>query len=200
MSSSDESLKTILDNILKENERDGTRLMDSSLNEEVRVLIKAKLTNVLLEKLKSRVLNKLEASREIETEFEIAVYRTWRKPLDLMALLLNICLEVASELDAGYGGKPFIKRSCVQAALASQQANACLVFNEILHLLKSGFPSGTHSHWKTLHETACVSYFISHHGEEVAKRFLDYEVVENYFQAVFSKKAMLSLYHIHLTL
>jgi len=183
MSGSDESLKRILDNILKEHERDGTRLMDSSLNEEVRVLIKAKLTNVLLEKLKSKVLNNLEASREIEMEFETAVYRTWKKPLDLMALLLNICLEVASELDAGYGGKPLMKQSCVQAALASQQANACLVFNEILHLLKSGFPSGAHLHWKTLHETACVSYFISHHGEEIAKRFLDYEVVENYFQA-----------------
>ena len=183
MSGSDESLKRILDNILKEHERDGTRLMDSSLNEEVRVLIKAKLANVLLEKLKSKVLNNLEASREIEMEFETAVYRTWKKPLDLMALLLNICLEVASELDAGYGGKPLMKQSCVQAALASQQANACLVFNEILHLLKSGFPSGAHLHWKTLHETACVSYFISHHGEEIAKRFLDYEVVENYFQA-----------------
>jgi hypothetical protein len=58
-----------------------------------------------------------------------------------------------------------------------------LVFNEILHLLKSGFPGGANLLWRALHEIVCVSYFISEHGEGVAKRFLDYEVVEAYFQA-----------------
>jgi hypothetical protein len=36
---------------------------------------------------------------------------------------------------------------------------------------------------RTLHEIACVSYFISKHGEDMAKRFLDYEKVESYYQA-----------------
>jgi len=183
MSATDESLQTILDDILREYVSNGMKLMDPALNEEIRALIKSKLANVLLERLKSRVLDKLDASKEIEKEFEDAVLRTWRKPLDLLDLLLNICFEVANDFTSEYGSGTSSKHGCVQAALARQQANACLVFNEILHLLKSGFPSGAHSHWRTLHELACMSYFISKHGEEMAKRFLDYEAVDAYFQA-----------------
>jgi hypothetical protein len=183
MRDTDDSLQMILDNILREYGSNGVKLTDSALNEEIRALIKSKLANVLLERLKSRVLNKLEASKEIEKEFEAAVLRTWRKPLDLLDLLLKICLEVANEFASEYGSETPSKHSYIQAALARQQANACFVFNEIIHLLKSGFPSGAHSHWRTLHEIACVSYFISKHGEDMAKRFLDYEVVESYFQA-----------------
>ena len=183
MSARDESLQTILDSVLREDASNGMKLMDSALNEEIRVLIKSKLANVLLERLKSRVSDKLETSKGIEKEFEAAVLRTWRKPFDLLDLLLNICLEVTNEFTSEYGRGTSSKHGCVQAALARQQANACLVFNEILHLLKSGFPSGAHLHWKTLHEMVCVAYFISTHGEEVAKSFLDYETVEAYFQA-----------------
>ena len=183
MNDIDESLRTILDNILVECESNGLKLMDSTLNEEVRILVKSELAGILLERLKSRVLCKLEASKEIEKEFEAAVFRTWRKPLDLLDVLLNICLEVANEFASELGSGTSSKHSYVRSALMRQQANACLVFNEILHLLKSGFPSGAHSHWRTLHEIVCVSYFISKHGKDVAKRFLDYEVVEAYFQA-----------------
>jgi hypothetical protein len=183
MSDIDESLRSILDNVLVEYESDGLKLLDSTLNEEVRVLIKSKLADVLLERLKSRVLCKSEVSKEIEKEFEDAVFRTWRKPFELLDLLLNVCLEVSSDFVSESASSASSKRDYVQEALARQQANACLVFNEILHLLKSGFPSGAHSHWRTLHEIVCVSYFISKHGKDVAKRFLEYEVVEAYFQA-----------------
>ena len=183
MSDIDDSLQTILDNILREYASNGMKLADSALNEEIRALIKSKLADVLLERLKSRVPAKLEASKGIEKEFEAAVLRTWKKPLALLDLLLYICLEVASEFNSELGSETVSKPRYIQAALARQQANACFVFNEIIHLLKSGFPSGAHSHWRTLHEIACVSYFISKHGENMAKRFLDYAVVESYFQA-----------------
>jgi len=183
MSDTDDSLQTILDNILREYASNGMKLTGSDLNEEIRALIKSKLADVLLERLKSRVPAKLEASKEIEKEFEAAVLRTWKKPLVLLDLLLYICLEVASEFNSEHESETSSKHSYVQAALARQQANACFVFNEIIHLLRSGFPSGAHSHWRTLHEIACVSYFISKHGKDMAKRFLDYEVVESYFQA-----------------
>jgi hypothetical protein len=183
MRDTDDSMQMILNNILRESGSNGVKLADSALNEEIRALIKSKLANLLLERLKSRVSDKLEATKEIENQFESAVFITWRKPFDLLYLLLYICLEVASEFNSEYGSETSSKHSYIQVALARQQANACLVFNEIIHLLKSGFPSGAHSHWRTLHEIACVCYFISKHGKDMAKRFLDYEVVESYFQA-----------------
>ena len=183
MRDTDDSMQMILNNILRESGSNGVKLADSALNEEIRALIKSKLATVLLERLKSKVSDKLEATKEIENQFESAVFITWRKPFDLLYLLLYICLEVASEFNSEYGSETSSKHSYIQAALARQQANACFVFNEIIHLLKSGFPSGAHSHWRTLHEIACVCYFISKHGKDMAKRFLDYEVVESYFQA-----------------
>jgi len=182
MSVTDESLQTIIDNIMMEHSNNGMKLMNSDLNEETRRLVKAKIATVLLEKLKSRMQNNLETSKDIEREFEAAVLNTWRKPLDLLDLLLNICLEISTDFTSE---KESIssKHDYVKEALAKQQANACLVFNEILHLLKSGFPSGALSHWRTLHELVCVAYFISENGEDVAKRFLNYEAVEAWLQA-----------------
>jgi hypothetical protein len=182
MSSADDSLKTILETVIKEHSKNGMDLMDSTLNEEIRMMMKAKIGNVLLERLKSEIMGKLELSREIEKEFEAAVFVTWRKPLDLLDLLLNVCLDISNDFTSEYMSVSS-KRDYVREALAKQQANACLVFSEILHLLKSGFPSGALSHWRTLHEIVCVSYFISEHGEDLAKRFLDYEAVEACFQA-----------------
>ena len=69
MSFTDESMQKMLDDILVEYS-DGVKLMDLSLNEEVRAMIKSNLATALLERLKSRVLSNLEASREIEKEFE----------------------------------------------------------------------------------------------------------------------------------
>jgi len=182
MSVTDESLQTIIDNIMMDHSNNGLKLVNSGLNEETRRIVKEKIAAVLLEKLKSRMQNNLETSKDIEREFEAAVFSTWRKPLDLLDLLLNISLEISTEFISEKESKSS-KRDYVREALARQQANACLVFNEILHLLKSGFPSGALSHWRTLHEIVCVAYFISENGEAVAKRFLDYEAVEAWLQA-----------------
>ena len=181
--SDDDSLQTILNDILSEyaSASANEELAVSAADEEVSE-ITSKSAVVFLQRLKSRFPAKLESSQEIETEFESAVLRTWRKPFDLLDLLFYVCLEVASEFSSEHKSESS-KHDHVQTALARQQANACLVFNEIVHLLKSGFPKGAHQHWKTLHEIACVSYFISKHGEDMAKRFLDYEAVENYYQA-----------------
>jgi len=181
MSSTDNSLHMILDNILSEYTSTGKKIPDPE-NDEIDE-ITSKSAIILLEKLKSEAKLRLGASKEIEKEFEAAVLITWRKPFDLLDLLLHISLEVSSELNSGLESVSSSKHNYVQVALANQQANACLVFNEIIHLLKSGFPNGAHSHWKKLHEIACVSYFVSKHGEDMAKRFLDYDIVESYYQA-----------------
>ena len=183
MSSSDGSLTIILDKILSGYVNSG-EIVDSTLKGENKETseIASQSATVLLKQLKGIIPEKVEASKGIEKEFEAAVYRTWKKPLDLLDLLLYLSLEIDSEFNSFNGSDNSSKRY-VREALVGQQANACLVFNEIVHLLKSGFPSGANSHWRTLHEIACVSYFISKHGEDMAKRFLDYKIVETNFQA-----------------
>lgn len=184
MSYADDMLKIIVDDILSDyNNSDGKKansIVDEK-DEEAREMA-VKSADVLLKRLKTKVPEKLDAGKGIEEEFEAAVFLTWKKPFDLMNLLFYLCLEVANEFNPWQEHQRSSKTNYVREALFGQQANACLVFNEIVHLLKSGFPSGAHSHWRALHEIACVSYFISKHGEDVAKEFLDYKAVENYYQ------------------
>jgi len=186
MSHKDDSLRLMVYSILSEYVTTDKKIVDSTVSqedEEVRA-ITSKSAVALLERLKSVVPKKLEGSRETEKEFEAVTLRTWKKPFDLLDLLLYLSLQVSGEFNLEYLSDEWLKNSLLQVALAKQQAKACLVFDEILHLLKSGFPSGAHSHWRTLHEIACVSYFISKHGEDMAKRFLDYEVVERYYRTL----------------
>jgi hypothetical protein len=185
MSKTDDSLRVILDDVLDETMNIRKKTIDNLVdeeNEETRE-ITSKSAIILLRRLKLRITAKLEASKLIEKEFEATVLKTWKKPIDLSDLLLYISLEVASEFSFKRGSKKGSRQKYVNEALSKQQTKACLIFNEILHLLRSGFPSGAYSRWRILHEKTCVSYFIAKHGEEMAKRFLDYEAVENYFQA-----------------
>jgi len=182
MSNADDSLKLILENILREYPSASMELPPSKIAENEVVEVTSKSSVLLLERLKSRALAKSESGRWVETEFEEAVYMTWRKPLDLLDLLLDISLEVLGEF-ASEGENKKSKREYLQPVLIRLQTNACLVFTEIVRLLKSGFPDGTVSLWKSLHEMVCIAYFVSKHGDDMAKRYLDYEVVENYYQA-----------------
>jgi hypothetical protein len=184
MNGSGDSLQMMLDNILNEVGGPGKEIAISKMDEDEKIHeITSKSANILLERLKLLNISKSEESKEIEREFEATVLRTWKKPLVLMDLLLYICLEVASEFNSEVRSEASSKHSYIHAALKRQQTNACLVFNEIIHLLKYGFPSRAFSNWRTLHEIACITYFISKHGEDMAKRYLDYEAVENFFQA-----------------
>jgi hypothetical protein len=183
MSNVEDSLKLILDHILSDYPSAGIELPASKIAENEVVEAASKSAALLLERLKSRGVAKSEAGNWAETEFEQAVHMTWRKPFDLLDLLLDISLEVSAEF-ASEGEKRASKRDYLQPALIKLQTNACLVFMELLRLLKSGFPDGAVSLWKSLHEIVCIAYFISKHGDSMAKRYLDYEVVENYYQAL----------------
>lgn len=179
-----DSLKEILDKLLSKYGRISKKAASSEINEETKELreITSKSADLLLKRLKLMAVGRLENAKETEREFEAAVLQTWRTPLDLMNLLLYLCLEVNSDFVTERGSKTSNK-NYVRTVLAKEQIKACLVFNQILHLLKNGFPSGALLHWKALHEITCVSYFILKYKEDLAKRFLDYEVVERYFQA-----------------
>jgi hypothetical protein len=183
MSGAEDSLKLILAKVLSDYASADMELPASKIGESEVVEVTSKSAALLLERLKSRAVAKSEARNWVETEFEQAVHMTWRKPFDLLDLLLDVSLEVSGEF-ASEGENKKSKREYLQPALLRIQTNACLVFTEIVRLLKSGFPDGAVVLWKSLHEIVCIAYFISKHGDTMAKRYLDYEVVENYYQAL----------------
>jgi hypothetical protein len=63
-------------------------------------------------------------------------------------------------------------------------ARSCLVAREILTLLQSGYPSGAHSRWRTLHELSVAAQFIHDHGDSIALRYLEHDDIQRYKAAL----------------
>ncbi|MEJ1968391.1 MAG: DUF5677 domain-containing protein [Rhizomicrobium sp.] len=56
---------------------------------------------------------------------------------------------------------------------------ACQVVTEIVTLLENGLADGAMARWRTLHEIQTVAAFICTHGEVVASKYVDYQIIES---------------------
>jgi hypothetical protein len=57
-------------------------------------------------------------------------------------------------------------------AVVALHARSVRVANEILALLREGFPDGALSRWRTLHELGVIATFLTQNDKEVSKRFI----------------------------
>jgi hypothetical protein len=97
--------------------------------------------------------------------------------------MIKVCTEVGeakkNALSKGTDNSNVIKRS----ALIQIHARSLLITNEILALLKAGYADGANSRWRSLHELAVISIFLSQHDNEVAKRYFEHELIKGYKDA-----------------
>jgi hypothetical protein len=94
----------------------------------------------------------------------------------LASLAGEISKETAQKVEAG--------GSVARRVLTAIHARACQVGEEIVTLLRHGYPDAAHARWRTLHEMATVMFFIGEYGDVVAQRFLDHAAVETRKAAV----------------
>lgn len=104
------------------------------------------------------------------------VDKIWGQALDLFELLINTAIEISTNFDISKL-EYFNENIDLYDALQRLQGRACLLSNEILVLLKAGFADGAYARWRTLYETMVISCFIADNGNETAKRYLDYSIV-----------------------
>ena len=111
--------------------------------------------------------------------------RVWGKGLSLLDMLVVIAVEVCGEIVE-------TETESTQPTLAfchsRLHTRACQIANEAITLMRYGFADGAMARWRTLHEVAVVMNFLSEHGEEVAKRYLDHEAVESWKAAQLYQK------------
>ena len=62
--------------------------------------------------------------------------------------------------------------------LTRLHARSCQICDEVLTLLGAGLADGAMARWRTLHEVSVVALFIQQHGEELATRYVEHEIVE----------------------
>lgn len=139
-------------------------------------------SNLLIKSLKSGAGEMLEEHRLIRQEFEARLLRRWSKPLNLLEMYTVISQESGEILHTDYCETAKVNNDLVFEVLTRIHGRACQITYEILCLLRSGFADGAFARWRTLHELAVISLFIYKHGIDVAERYLEYQVIENYFE------------------
>ncbi|WP_048051392.1 DUF5677 domain-containing protein [Methanosarcina soligelidi] len=121
-----------------------------------------------------------ENNDEIEN-FKKRVNNFWKKPLDLLDLLLIYSRQMGSKFNKEMRTIAEKENDYVFLALTRLHAKACLVSQEIAILMKHGYASGAHARWRSLHEIAVTALFIKEHGNEVAEQYLNYRYIESYY-------------------
>lgn len=160
------------------------------INKKLDKLVKAILkeivpdfSQIIMETLNELSKDILDHQREFQREFESRIYERWKGPLDLLECLIKVSLESGerqkNKLSKIIDGKNNFKYS----ALIKIQARALEISNEILVLLKAGYPDGANSRWRSLHELAVISFFLLGNADEVSRRYLDHEIVRRFKEA-----------------
>lgn len=125
----------------------------------------------------------LKSKRKRKTEFENRLRMKWGEALDLLEQFIHVNIELGEETVRNREDAISADGDYVFKALARLHARACQIGNEVYTLLESGYADGANSRWRTLNEVSIVAYFIKQEGEEMAKRFLDYRYLEDYYEA-----------------
>ncbi len=133
--------------------------------------------------LKNGKTELLKDHRRDVRRFESNLKLKWGAALDLLEMLILLATDAGGSFNDAERPKAR-KNDFVLEALTRLQARACQVAIEILKLLKGGFADGAHARWRCLHEIAVVGIFISEKGREAARRYIHFEAIESYKEAL----------------
>lgn len=118
-------------------------------------------------------------------EADMAAFRSrlehrWGKGLAKLRMLLTIVREWAQGVHDSRHKKNGGKVSHYEDVMLRLHVRACQVMNEIIVLLENGYADGAVARWRTLHEIATVAAVIAKFGDDIAERYVYYQIVESY--------------------
>lgn len=128
--------------------------------------------------LKKSAGRMLEEQRTIRLGFEGRLYRRWREPLDLLQSLIIISLECGMAKKAKLVKARDKSNKYKHDALIRIHARGIQISREILVLLNSGYADGANARWRSLHELAGIALFLHESSNDVARRYLDHQIMK----------------------
>ncbi|MBI5000333.1 MAG: hypothetical protein HZB92_02240 [Euryarchaeota archaeon] len=134
----------------------------------------------LLDELKHDAPRILKEHQLIRRNFEKRLYDIWKKPLDLLGMFIVMSHETGETFNKKFRPVAVKENDFIFEVLIRLHGRACLTAYEIHTLLRSGYASGAHARWRTLHEIAVTSHLIKMHDKELAERYLLHEIIESY--------------------
>jgi hypothetical protein len=102
----------------------------------------------------------------------------WFESFDLLRLFNIVSYEIGENIASNGAIYHTESKKNSFKLLLKLHARSVQTANEILVLMKNGFADGALARWRTLHELSVIFLFISKNGEDVAKRYSDYYIVE----------------------
>jgi hypothetical protein len=133
--------------------------------------------------LKKSASQVLEEQRTIRLGFEDRLYRTWREPLDLLESLIIISLENGMAKNAKLVKARDKSNIYKRDALIRIHARGIKISREIFVLLNSGYADGANARWRSLDELAGIALFLHESSNDVARRYLDHQIMKIYRDA-----------------
>lgn len=110
--------------------------------------------------------------RDATKAFEDGNFARWKQSFDHLEMLWTVCQEVGELQGRSAQGKVGDEENVVMAALSYLFPRALLVAQEVICLLKGGFPDGALTRWRSLHELNVTAMFIAKHGIAAAVPYL----------------------------
>lgn len=150
------------------------------------------LVNDLMEQLRKKHLkdvldNAEERLLHLENDRKAFTRRlalTWKKPLELLDLQIELALDVGGAWSKKLRGSKRRKDAELRVVITRLHARSLQVAGEVRALLREGFADGALSRWRTLHELTVVALFIAQEGNEMADRYLAHLDVDSYKAAL----------------
>lgn len=145
---------------------------------ELEQRIEAALT--LLKDLHERLPDMIKDRARLDAGFRRRSYRRWKDGLDLLKMFLVMSEEFGSAYNHRVRPQAAKAHDYKFEAIVRLHARSLRVANEILVLLREGYPDGALSRWRTLHELAVVAAFLAEGDKELSKRFIGHRGIVNF--------------------
>lgn len=154
------------------------KAFEKSLPELIQKLAK-KFSKDIVKRSKLQWLEDYQLTKSQRDRFEARLKYRWRDGL----IPLNIMMEVTREFS-----QSILNRhqetidtdvfSLTLDTLLGLHVRACQVTAEIVNLLEAGYADGAMARWRTLHEIAVVADLIHDAGDELSRRYMDHNIID----------------------
>lgn len=121
---------------------------------------------------KENAAENLAIIREDIKGFEERNFSRWKPAFDHLEMLWHVAQELGELQGRDVQQRNDEDNNATMAALAHVFPKSLLVVQEIICLLKGGFPDGALTRWRSLHELSVTAMYIAKHGDSAASQYL----------------------------
>jgi len=134
--------------------------------------ISSKLVQQTITALKAEAPKMLKDRHKDRRSFEKRCHQRWKKALNHLEMMIVMAAELGESNAKELRKQAIDEKGYVFGAISQLHPRAILVAEEILCLLRCGFPDGALARWRTLHEINVTAMFIAKHGDKIALNYL----------------------------